>query len=106
MFPEPPFHEIKQGIDLLNILYTFVYKNSYTGKKYILSVSRFLLKYSSCPWLKMLEQWIGFQRKTPNEMDLWKEGKNSGFFIHEINTYFENNINLDDCFKVKSILIY
>ncbi|KAG5513950.1 hypothetical protein PMAC_000572 [Pneumocystis sp. 'macacae'] len=103
MFPEPPFQEIKQGIDLLNILYTFVCKNSYTGKKNILLISRFLLKYSSWPWLKMLEQWIGFQKKTPSETNLWKERKNSGFFIHEINKYFENNINLDECFKIDDI---
>ncbi|KAG5437547.1 hypothetical protein PCANB_000975 [Pneumocystis canis] len=103
-FPEPPFPEIKQGIQLLNVLYTFVYKNLYTSTENILLISKFLLKYSSQPWLKMLEQWVGFQKKTPNETKLWKKNENSVFFIYETNiSYLENDINLNECFKMNDV---
>ncbi|KAG4305370.1 hypothetical protein PORY_000926 [Pneumocystis oryctolagi] len=103
-FSEPPFPEIKKGIHLLNMLYTFACENFYRNKKNILPISKFLLKYSSYPWLKMLEQWIGFQKMALNKTTLWKGDKDSWFFIHEKNNcYFENNMNLDEYLKIDNV---
>ncbi|EMR08886.1 hypothetical protein PNEG_02670 [Pneumocystis murina B123] len=102
-FPEPPFLEIKQGIELLNALYAFVYEDFHINTGNISSISRYLLKCSSQPWLETLEQWIGLQKITPNNEKIWKK-KRSGFFIHETDiSYLENNVNLNECFKMDNI---